>query len=221
MIGVALEDSQRVATNRAPRDLRALPLAKVAARRFIARLQATLMTKSLAHQLAEFACSLKFEDLSPAVVHEVKRRVIDSFGCALGAWNEEPCVIARKVASDFSAEERRHHYRHQTSGAAGLGRFRDRLLHSLFRLQRHLSFEGTGASERQHRGRARGGGKRRRERARIDHGDRARLRSAMPVLRRGEYSCARMGSCDLWRVLDRAGSGEIDEARLRRKPGTR
>ena len=30
--------------------------------------------------------------------------MIDSFGCALGAWNEEPCVIARKVASDFSAK---------------------------------------------------------------------------------------------------------------------
>ena len=64
------------------------------------------MTKqtTLAHQLANYACSLNFEDLSPEVVHEVKRRVIDSFGCALGAWREEPCVIARKVASDFSAK---------------------------------------------------------------------------------------------------------------------
>ncbi|HEY2124307.1 MAG TPA: MmgE/PrpD family protein [Chthoniobacterales bacterium] len=62
------------------------------------------MTKTLAHQLAEFACSLQFEDLSKDVVHEVKRRVIDSIGCALGAWNEEPCVIARTVASDFSAK---------------------------------------------------------------------------------------------------------------------
>src|SRR3984885_11258230 len=62
------------------------------------------MTKSLAHQLAEFACSLQFEDLSKEVVHEVKRRVIDSAGCAIGAWNEEPCVIARKVASEFSAK---------------------------------------------------------------------------------------------------------------------
>ena len=61
------------------------------------------MSKSLAHQLADYACSLQFEDLSKDVVHEVKRRVIDSFGCALGAWNEEPCVIARKVASEFSA----------------------------------------------------------------------------------------------------------------------
>jgi 2-methylcitrate dehydratase len=62
------------------------------------------MTKTLAHQLSAYACSLQFEDLSKEVVHEVKRRVIDSIGCALGAWNEEPCVIARKVASDFSAK---------------------------------------------------------------------------------------------------------------------
>ena len=62
------------------------------------------MTTTLAHQLAEYACALRYEDLSEAVVHEVKRRVIDSLGCALGAWNEEPCVIARNVASEFSAK---------------------------------------------------------------------------------------------------------------------
>src|SRR3982751_5158885 len=61
------------------------------------------MKTTLAHQFADYACSLRFEDLSKDVVHEVKRRVIDSVGCALGAWNEEPCVIARTVASDFSA----------------------------------------------------------------------------------------------------------------------
>jgi 2-methylcitrate dehydratase len=61
------------------------------------------MKKSLAHQLANYASALRFEDLSKQVVHEVQRRVIDSLGCALGAWREEPCVIARKVASDFSA----------------------------------------------------------------------------------------------------------------------
>jgi 2-methylcitrate dehydratase len=62
------------------------------------------MATTLAHQLANYACSLRFEDLSPEVVHEVKRRVIDSIGCALGAWNEELCVIARNVASEFSAK---------------------------------------------------------------------------------------------------------------------
>src|SRR5436853_1869583 len=61
------------------------------------------MVTTLAHQLAKYGCELKFEDLSKDVVHEVKRRVIDSLGCALGAGNEEPCSIARKVASEFSA----------------------------------------------------------------------------------------------------------------------
>jgi 2-methylcitrate dehydratase len=62
------------------------------------------MTTTLAHQLADYACALRFEDLAAEVVHEVKRRVLDSLGCALGAWSEEPCAIARKVASDFSAK---------------------------------------------------------------------------------------------------------------------
>src|ERR1700746_724122 len=63
-----------------------------------------MATKTLAHQLAEYSCALRFEDLSSEVVHEVKRRGIDSLGCALGAWNEQPCAIARKVASEFSAK---------------------------------------------------------------------------------------------------------------------
>src|SRR5439155_2810305 len=53
---------------------------------------------------ADYAGALRFEDLLKEVVHEVKRRAIDSIGCALGAWNEGPCVIGRKVASEFSAK---------------------------------------------------------------------------------------------------------------------
>jgi 2-methylcitrate dehydratase len=60
--------------------------------------------KTLAEQMAEYAAGLKIEDLPDPVVHEVKRRVIDSIGCALGAWEAEPCVIARRVASRFTAE---------------------------------------------------------------------------------------------------------------------
>jgi len=62
------------------------------------------LMKTLAEQLAEYAVGLRFEELPAPVVHEVKRRVIDSIGCALGAWEAEPCVIARRVASRFSAE---------------------------------------------------------------------------------------------------------------------
>jgi 2-methylcitrate dehydratase len=60
--------------------------------------------KTLAEQMADYAVGLKFEHLRPAVVREVKRRVIDSLGCALGARDAEPCVIARRVASTFAAK---------------------------------------------------------------------------------------------------------------------
>jgi 2-methylcitrate dehydratase len=84
----------------------ALPITELAGWMIIATLLVPLfsMTKTLAHQLAEFACSLQFEDLSKEVVHEVRRRVLDSIGCAIGAWKEEPCAIARSVASEFSAK---------------------------------------------------------------------------------------------------------------------
>src|SRR2546427_7550775 len=59
---------------------------------------------TLAQQMADFSVGLNFENLPAAVVHEVKRRVIDSLGCALGAWHAEPCVIARRVAATFNTE---------------------------------------------------------------------------------------------------------------------
>jgi 2-methylcitrate dehydratase len=62
------------------------------------------MKKTLAERFAEYAIALKFEHLPLPVVHEVKRRIIDSIGCALGAWRADPCVSARRVALTFSAE---------------------------------------------------------------------------------------------------------------------
>jgi len=62
------------------------------------------MSRTLAEQLAGLSVGLKFEDLPAPVVHEVKRRIIDSIACALGAWNAEPCGIAREAASTFSAK---------------------------------------------------------------------------------------------------------------------
>jgi 2-methylcitrate dehydratase len=59
---------------------------------------------TLAQRLAEYAVGLEFSQLPPAVVHEVKRRLIDSLGCALGAWDAEPCAIARRVATKLRAE---------------------------------------------------------------------------------------------------------------------
>ncbi len=52
----------------------------------------------LADHLAQYSRALCGDDLPDAVVHEVKRRLLDSLGCALGAWNAPPCAIAREMA---------------------------------------------------------------------------------------------------------------------------
>ncbi|HVL39044.1 MAG TPA: MmgE/PrpD family protein [Fimbriimonadaceae bacterium] len=59
---------------------------------------------SLAHNIARFACNLRYEDLPQEAVHEVKRRLIDSMGCAMGAWLAEPAKIARQLAMFSSSD---------------------------------------------------------------------------------------------------------------------
>ncbi len=56
----------------------------------------------LAERLAQYAGSLSYGRLPPQVIHEVKRRVLDSLGCALAAWNAPPCRIARQLAREVT-----------------------------------------------------------------------------------------------------------------------
>ncbi|OAI39444.1 2-methylcitrate dehydratase, partial [Planctomycetaceae bacterium SCGC AG-212-D15] len=56
------------------------------------------MSPSLATRLAEYACTLRFEDLPTATVHEAKRRFIDSFATAVGAMDAEAYEVARRCA---------------------------------------------------------------------------------------------------------------------------
>lgn len=56
------------------------------------------MAIPLAQRLADYAGSLRFEDLPAAVVHEAKRRFIDSFGTAVGAMDADAHAIARRCA---------------------------------------------------------------------------------------------------------------------------
>jgi 2-methylcitrate dehydratase len=56
------------------------------------------MSQPLANRLAEYASQLRFEDLPAAVVHEVKRRFIDSFATAAGAMDAEAYATARRCA---------------------------------------------------------------------------------------------------------------------------
>lgn len=53
---------------------------------------------TIAGRLSEYAASLRFKDLPDEAVHEVKRRIIDSLGCALGAYEGPPAVILRRTA---------------------------------------------------------------------------------------------------------------------------
>ena len=53
---------------------------------------------TVAQRIAESARSVGFEKLGPQTVHEVKRRVLDSIGCALGAWHSGPARVTREMA---------------------------------------------------------------------------------------------------------------------------
>src|SRR5437763_2714112 len=52
----------------------------------------------LANRLADYACRLQFDHLPPAVVHEAKRRFIDSIATAVGAMPAEAYAVARRCA---------------------------------------------------------------------------------------------------------------------------
>lgn len=48
--------------------------------------------------LSSYAHSLTFDDLGPEVVHQVKRTLIDTLGCAMGGFSSQPAQIARDMA---------------------------------------------------------------------------------------------------------------------------
>jgi 2-methylcitrate dehydratase len=54
---------------------------------------------NLAEQLADYVHSTDYRAVPENVVHETKKRIIDSLGCAMGAFNEDPAKISRKVAA--------------------------------------------------------------------------------------------------------------------------
>jgi len=56
------------------------------------------MTQPLAERFADYAVALRFQDLPPAVVHETKRRFIDSFATAVGAMDADAFAVARRCA---------------------------------------------------------------------------------------------------------------------------
>src|SRR5437868_7893814 len=56
------------------------------------------MVPVLAERFARYATTLRFEDLPAPVVHEAKRRFIDSFATAVGAMDAEAYAVAKRCA---------------------------------------------------------------------------------------------------------------------------
>lgn len=52
--------------------------------------------------LATYAAGLTYDDLTPGAVRELKRRLVDSIGCAIGGYSSEPAAIARELAGATS-----------------------------------------------------------------------------------------------------------------------
>ncbi len=57
---------------------------------------------TLASKLANWTLAQSYEKLPAETVHEVKRRVLDSIGCALGAYHKPPGKIARAKAMSIN-----------------------------------------------------------------------------------------------------------------------
>ena len=56
------------------------------------------MSDETIRRLTSYAEKLRFEDLPPETVHQVKRLMVDSIGCAIGAFTSEPAKAARGLA---------------------------------------------------------------------------------------------------------------------------
>src|SRR5438128_385988 len=62
----------------------------------------------LADRFARYAERLRFEDLPANVVHETKRRFIDSFATAVGAMDADAVAIAKRCAGRVSSQPGAH-----------------------------------------------------------------------------------------------------------------
>lgn len=64
--------------------------------------QARAPRRTQVDQLAQFACGARFEDISEPACEQLKLRVLDSLGCALGALDGEPVRVVAEQVRDFA-----------------------------------------------------------------------------------------------------------------------
>lgn len=66
------------------------------------------MEKSISRRIAEFAVSLKYEDLPAEVIHEVKRYLYDSFACAIGSMHTKDVNALYDIYREMGGREEAH-----------------------------------------------------------------------------------------------------------------
>lgn len=59
---------------------------------------------TMVERLAQFATRASYEDLSEEARNQLKIRVLDSLGCALGALGAEPTRAIREHTEEFGGE---------------------------------------------------------------------------------------------------------------------
>ena len=62
------------------------------------------MQKSIARQISEYSVELAFTNLPEEVVHEVKRYMYDSIGCAYGGYHTRDVNIIRDIYMDMGGK---------------------------------------------------------------------------------------------------------------------
>ena len=55
--------------------------------------------QTITEDIGAYASALKYEDLPAEFIHQAKRFIVDTLGCAFGGYTSEPCDIARDLAA--------------------------------------------------------------------------------------------------------------------------
>ena len=61
--------------------------------------------QTIAENLGVYAATMKYENLPADVVHQAKRAIVDTLGCAFGGYDNQPARIARDVAGLVSSSQ--------------------------------------------------------------------------------------------------------------------
>ena len=61
--------------------------------------------QTIAEQIGAYATNLKYQDIPAEVLHQAKRTITDTLGCALGGYDSGPAKIARDLAGLVSSSQ--------------------------------------------------------------------------------------------------------------------